>query len=195
MEMIRCPWCKGDGIYRAYHDEEWAVPLKDDISLFELLVLEGAQAGLSWKTILHKRPAYRLAFDAMNPEKIALYTDSDIVRLMQNEGIVRNRLKIISAINNAQKFLSFEERRLPFSNWLWNWVSGEQIVNYYKSVDEIPRSTDISNKISDALKKKGFTFVGPAIIYAFMQSAGLVNDHLVDCFRHPSQCKIAVTYA
>ncbi|MDR2149590.1 MAG: DNA-3-methyladenine glycosylase I [Spirochaetaceae bacterium] len=186
MELIRCPWCIGDYEYTRYHDEEWGIALKDNLALFELLVLEEAQAGLSWKTILHRRAAYRQVFDAMNPEKIARYTNADITRLMRDTRIIRNRRKIIAAINNAQKFLAFAEGPVSFSDWLWNWVNGEQIVNHYRTVTEIPASTSLSEQISAALKKRGFTFIGPTIIYAFMQAAGLVNDHLVDCFRHPS---------
>jgi DNA-3-methyladenine glycosylase I len=189
MALIRCPWCAGDAEYTRYHDEEWGIELKDDRALFELLVLEGAQAGLSWKTVLHKREAYRLAFDGMNPEKIALYTESDTMRLMQDAGIIRNRLKIGAAVNNAKRFLAFEEGPLSFSQWLWDWVDGVQIVNHYRAVEEIPSSTELSKKISQALKKEGFSFIGPTIVYAFMQSAGLVNDHLVDCFRHPAMFK------
>jgi DNA-3-methyladenine glycosylase I len=185
MEKIRCPWCLSDDIYIKYHDKEWGRPLKNSRKLFEFLILDGAQAGLSWLTILKRREGYRAAFDGMDPECMARYNDKDILRFMQDIRIIRNRRKIKSAIENAQAYLRMMEGPVSFSKWLWNWVDGEPIVNHFKTLSEIPASTDLSEKISKELKALGFTFVGPTIIYAFLQASGLVNDHLVDCFRHP----------
>ncbi|QQO10186.1 DNA-3-methyladenine glycosylase I [Breznakiella homolactica] len=185
MELIRCPWCGTDPDYIKYHDREWGNPLKNNKKLFELLILEGAQAGLSWITILKRREGYRRAFDGMDPEKIARYTEKDVARLMEDSGIIRNRRKIQSAIENARVYLTMMEGPGSFSKWLWNWVDGVPIINRYKTMEEIPASTELSERISRELKKKGFSFVGPTIIYAYMQSAGLVNDHLTDCHRHP----------
>ena len=183
-EKIRCPWCLGDADYTRYHDHEWGVPLKNSRKLFEFLVLDGAQAGLSWLTILKRREGYRLAFDGFDPEKIASYGEKDIDRLLNDERIIRNRLKINSAIENARAYLNMEDSGEKFGKWLWNWVDGQPIVNHWKTMEEIPTATELSEKISRELKKKGFSFVGPTIIYAFIQAAGLVNDHLVDCYRH-----------
>jgi DNA-3-methyladenine glycosylase I len=185
MERNRCPWCHGDEDYMRYHDKEWGNPLKNNQKLFELLILEGAQAGLSWITILKRREGYREAFDHFDAEKIAAYTDKDIERLMLNPGIIRNRRKITSTIENAQAYLNMMESKQTFSKWLWNWVDGKPIVNHFSSMDEVPAFTELSENISKDLKKRGFSFVGPTIIYAYMQSAGLVNDHLISCFRHP----------
>ena len=179
----------GDDIYTKYHDEEWGVPLKDDIKLFTALILDGAQAGLSWITILKRRDAYIEAFDKMNPEKIACYGEKDIERLMGDSGIIRNRRKIISAVENAKAYIAMTEEAGTFSSWLWDWVDGKPIINHYKAPKEVPPYTELSEKISKELKKRGFTFVGPTIIYAFMQACGLVNDHLVSCFRHKELCK------
>ena len=180
---IRCPWCLADPDYTRYHDREWGVPLKNSQKLFEFLVLDGAQAGLSWLTILKRREGYRLAFDGFDPEKIARYGAKDIARLMKDERIIRNKLKINSAIENAKAYCRMEEEGKNLSKWLWNWVDGKPIVNHWKTIAEIPSSTGLSENISRELKKKGFGFVGPTIIYAFLQAAGFVNDHLVDCFR------------
>jgi DNA-3-methyladenine glycosylase I len=179
----RCPWCLNDADYMRYHDREWGVPLKNSRKLFEFLVLDGAQAGLSWLTILKRREGYRLAFDGFDPEKIANYGERDITRLLSDNRIIRNKLKINSAIENARTYLKMEDSGEKFGKWLWNWVDGQPIVNHWKTLKEIPTSTELSEKISRELKKKGFSFVGPTIIYAFIQAAGLVNDHLVDCFR------------
>jgi DNA-3-methyladenine glycosylase I len=184
-ELIRCPWCGEDGIYVAYHDQEWGQPLKDNQRLFEALILDGAQAGLSWITILKRRAAYRAAFDGMNPEKIARYGEKDMARLMGNPGIIRNKRKILSAIENARCYLTMMEGPVSFSQWLWNWVEGEPIIHHFKTPGEVPAVTDLSSKISKELKSRGFSFVGPTIIYAYMQAVGMVNDHLVSCFRHP----------
>ena len=182
-EKIRCPWCLGDPDYLRYHDREWGVPLKNSRKLFEFLVLDGAQAGLSWLTILKRRESYRKAFDDFDIEKIARYGDKDITRLLGDTGIIRNKLKICSTIGNARAYCKMEEAGENFGKWLWNWVDGKPVVNHWKTLDEIPASTKLSEDISRELKKKGFSFVGPTIIYAFIQAAGLVNDHLVDCFR------------
>ncbi|MDR1211110.1 MAG: DNA-3-methyladenine glycosylase I [Spirochaetaceae bacterium] len=184
MEKKRCPWCLGDDDYTRYHDHEWGKPLKNSQKLFELLILEGAQAGLSWLTILKRREGYRRAFGGFDPERIARYTEKDVTRLLTDQGIVRNRRKVESAIGNARAFLKIEET-LSFSAWLWNWVDGKPRINHFKSMKQIPSSTELSARISGELKKQGFSFIGPTIVYAYMQSAGLVNDHLVSCFRHP----------
>ena len=183
-DKIRCPWCLADADYIRYHDREWGVPLKNSRKLFEFLILDGAQAGLSWLTILKRREGYRLAFDSFDPEKMARYGEKDIARLLKDERIIRNRLKISSAIGNARAYCEMREAGEDFSKWLWNWVDGKPIVNHWKTLAEIPASTELSRDISRELKKKGFTFVGPTIIYAFIQAAGLVNDHLIDCFRY-----------
>jgi DNA-3-methyladenine glycosylase I len=165
------------------HDKDWGVPLKNSKKLFEFLILDGAQAGLSWLTILKRREAYRLAFDGFDPEKMARYGEKEITRLLLDEQIIRNRLKIRSAIENAKAYCKMEASGENFGKWLWNWVGGKPIVNHWKTLAEIPASTELSEKISRELKKKGFSFVGPTIIYAFIQAAGLVNDHLVNCYR------------
>jgi DNA-3-methyladenine glycosylase I len=184
-EKPRCPWCLGDEDYIKYHDREWGKPLKNNQKLFEFLILDGAQAGLSWLTILKRREGYRAAFDGLDPEKMARYGDRDITRLMGDSRIIRNRRKIGSAIENARAYLAMMEGPVSFSQWLWNWVDGEPVINRFKTLQEIPASTPLSGRISGELKKKGFSFVGPTIIYAYLQAAGLVNDHLVGCFRHP----------
>ncbi|MDR2900975.1 MAG: DNA-3-methyladenine glycosylase I [Treponema sp.] len=186
MEIMRCPWCHNDEEYTRYHDKEWGSPLRNNQKLFELLILEGAQAGLSWITILKRRENYRQAFDHFDAEKIAAYTDRDVERLMLDSGIIRNRRKIVSTIENAKAYLNMMEGKQSFSKWLWDYVDGEPRVNYFSSMDEVPAYTELSERISKDLKQRGFSFVGPTIVYAYMQSAGLVNDHLVNCFRHPS---------
>ncbi|MDR3343557.1 MAG: DNA-3-methyladenine glycosylase I [Treponema sp.] len=185
MEPNRCPWCLGDASYITYHDKEWGKPLKNNQKLFEALILDGAQAGLSWLTILKRREGYREAFDGMDPEKIARYTDKDIERLMGDSRIIRNHRKIRSAIENAQAYCTMMAGAGSFSTWLWNWVEGKPRINRFKTLAEVPTSTELSEKISKELKKKGFSFVGPTIIYAYMQAVGMVNDHLTDCFKHP----------
>lgn len=181
----RCTWPGSDPLYLAYHDKEWGVPLKDDRALFEMLQLEGAQAGLSWITILRKREAYRRAFDGFDPAKIARYTPAKIEKLMQDEGIVRNRLKIGGVVASARAYLAMQEEGLSFSKYLWGFVGGKQIVNHIKPGAPIPAETDVSRALSKDLKKRGFKFVGPTIVYAFMQAVGMVNDHLTTCYRHP----------
>ncbi|MDR2516992.1 MAG: DNA-3-methyladenine glycosylase I [Spirochaetaceae bacterium] len=188
---VRCPWCLGDQVYMDYHDREWGRPVKDGRKLFEFLVLEGAQAGLSWITILRRREGYRAAFDGFDPEKMARYGERDIARLLKDERIIRNRLKIISAISNARAFLRFEAGPIPFSRWLWSQTGGKPVVNRFKTPAELPAATPLAERISKDLKKSGFTFVGPVIVYSLLQATGLVNDHLTDCFCHPDNRKKA----
>lgn len=181
--MKRCDWAKND-LAIHYHDTEWGVPLHDDRKLFEFLILEGAQAGLSWDTILRKRENYRKAFDDFDAEKIARYDENKCAELLQNEGIIRNRLKIASAVRNAEHYLEIVEKEGGFDEYIWSFVDGKPIVNAWENYKQIPVSTEISDKLSKDLKKRGFNFVGSTIIYAFMQACGLVNDHLVSCFRY-----------
>ncbi|MDR2404002.1 MAG: DNA-3-methyladenine glycosylase I [Spirochaetaceae bacterium] len=185
MERIRCPWCLGDADYIKYHDTEWGRPVKSSQKFFEFLILEGAQAGLSWLTILKRREGYRAAFDNMQADKIARYGERDVERLLEDSRIIRNKRKILSAIQNARAYLKIMEGPVSFSQWLRNWVDGEPIVNHFKTMKELPASTELSEKMSKELKRLGFSFVGPTIVYAFMQATGIVNDHLVDCYRHP----------
>jgi len=182
--VIRCSWCGDDPLYQSYHDREWGVPLHDDHRLFEMLILEGAQAGLSWITILRKREAYRAAFDDFDPAKIARYRQARIEKLLRNPGIVRNRLKIEGAIKNAKAYLKILEEVGGFDAFLWQFVEGKPITSMRKSIKEVPASTPESDAMSKALKKRGFTFVGSTICYAFMQAVGMVNDHTTDCFRY-----------
>jgi len=183
-EIIRCGWAGADDLYIQYHDKEWGVPLHNDRRLFEMLVLEGAQAGLSWITILRKRKAYRKAFDNFTPEKIARYTDSRIAELLANPGIVRNRAKINAAVENARAFLMVQEEFGSFDYYVWSFVDGNPIVNKWKRLKQIPAETRQSQAMSKDLKRRGFRFVGPTICYAFMQAVGMVNDHTTDCFRY-----------
>ncbi len=182
--MIRCDWSTSDPQYISYHDEDWGVPIHDDRLLFEMLILEGAQAGLSWITILKKRENYKAAFDDFDCELIANYTDDDVNRLLANSGIVRNRLKIHSAIKNAKATLRLREEFGTLDSYLWSFVGGKPIQNSFSSMSEIPATSEISDKMSKDMKKRGFNFVGSTIIYAFMQSTGMVNDHMIDCFRY-----------
>lgn len=185
MEHIhRCPWPGNNQLMQQYHDTEWGVPLHDDRKLFEFIILDGAQAGLTWQTILNKREGYRKAFDGFEAEKIVRYTDKDIERLMNNSGIIRNRLKINSAIINAQKFLEIQEKYGSFDSYIWKFTDGATIKNRFRTLSEIPATSPESDAMSKELKKLGFKFVGSTICYAFMQAAGMVNDHLVDCFRY-----------
>jgi DNA-3-methyladenine glycosylase I len=187
----RCGWVpEGDPIYVAYHDEEWGVPSHDDRHLFELLVLEGAQAGLSWSTILRKREGYRRAFARFDAQTVARFGERDIERLLGDAGIVRNRLKIESAIANARATLAAREELGSLDALLWSFVGGEPLVNAWRSLGEIPAETEESRAMSKELKRRGFRFVGPTICYAFMQAAGLVNDHVVDCFRHEALASV-----
>ena len=180
----RCTWCGNDPQYVAYHDKDWGVPVYDDRLLFEMLILEGAQAGLSWLTILQKRGNYQKAFHDFDAARIARYDQQEIDRLMQDAGIVRNRLKIEAAVKNARGFLQVREEFSSFSDYLWRYVDGKQIVNEWKKLSDIPTHTKISNQLSKDLKKRGFNFIGPTICYAYMQSIGMVNDHTTDCFRY-----------
>jgi DNA-3-methyladenine glycosylase I len=181
-ELKRCQWCGNDPLYIYYHDQEWGRPVFDDPTLFEFLILEGFQAGLSWITILRKRENFRKAFDHFDFNKIARYTGKDFDRLMGNEGIIRNRSKIRAAISNAQTFLRVREEFGSFGKYIWDFVDGTPIINNFKRLEEIPASTPLSDKISKDLKKRGFKFVGSTIVYAHMQATGMVNDHVTDCF-------------
>ncbi|HWA00526.1 MAG TPA: DNA-3-methyladenine glycosylase I [Caulobacterales bacterium] len=181
----RCNWPGVDPLYLDYHDREWGVPEKDDRALFEMLMLEGAQAGLSWITILRKRENYRRAFDGFDPEKIARYTPKKIERLMADEGIVRNRAKIEGVVLSARAWLVMRDAGEGFSAHLWAYVDGKPIINHLRLKDRAPAETELSRRISKDLKARGFKFVGPTIVYAFMQAVGMVNDHAVTCFRHP----------
>jgi DNA-3-methyladenine glycosylase I len=178
--LCRCNWCGNDPLYVAYHDTEWGVPEYDSRALFEKLLLDGFQAGLSWITILRKRDNFRSAFDGFDPGKMALYTPEKRAELMQDAGIVRNRLKIEASVTNAQAYLAIPD----FSTYLWDFVDGRPVQNTIRSMSEIPAKTPMAEKMSKDLQKRGFRFVGPTIVYAFMQACGLVNDHLVDCHRH-----------
>lgn len=187
--MQRCPWCEGFDLYRHYHDTEWGVPLRDDRALFELINLEGAQAGLSWSTVLKKRESYRIAFDQFDPEKMARYEERKVAELMANPGIVRNRLKVASTIRNAQAFLSLQDKGQGFGHFVWQFVYGQTQQYQRRNMSEVPAHTAESDAMSQALKKAGFKFVGSTICYAFMQASGMVNDHLVSCYRHAALAK------
>lgn len=183
-EKVRCPWKGiGDAEYQRYHDEEWGVPMTDDRALFEKLTLEGFQAGLSWLTILRKRENFRKAFHDFEAERIVRFKAPDVERLMKDEGIIRNRAKIEAAISNAQAFLKLT-KRTPFSNFVWSFVDGRPIINARSTFKDVPPATETSKALSKALKSEGFRFVGPTTVHAFMQSTGMVNDHLVSCWRH-----------
>ena len=182
--MERCPWCEGFDQYRRYHDEEWGVPVLDDQALFELLILEGAQAGLSWSTVLKKRESYRLAFDQFDPEQIAGYGEQKIAELMGNPGIIRNRLKIAATIGNAKAYLALQDSGQSFAGFLWGFVEHKPIHNARRTMADVPARTAESDAMSKALLQSGFKFVGSTICYALMQASGMVNDHLVSCHRH-----------
>ncbi|MBO8165814.1 MAG: DNA-3-methyladenine glycosylase I [Thermotogae bacterium] len=184
MERTRCPWAGTDPLYVKYHDEEWGVPVHSDRIHFEFLILEGAQAGLSWATILKRREGYRKAFSGFDPGLVADYDNEKIEELLKNSGIIRNKRKILSAINNARAFLEVQKEFGSFDSYIWSFVGGNPIVNQWKSLEEVPAYTELSIALSKDLKKRGFSFVGPTITYAHMQAVGLVNDHLVSCFRH-----------
>ncbi|MGZ3772691.1 MAG: DNA-3-methyladenine glycosylase I [Pseudobdellovibrionaceae bacterium] len=183
-DKVRCDWCLSDPIYIKYHDEEWGIPVHDDKKLFEFLILEGAQAGLSWLTILKRRAGYKKAFANFNAEKVARFTQRDVERLLKFEGIIRNRAKIESAITNAQAFLDIQEEFGSFDEYSWRFVGGKTIVNKRRSLKDIPSTSKESDAFSKDLKQRGFKFVGSTIIYAHMQAVGMVNDHLVSCFRY-----------
>jgi DNA-3-methyladenine glycosylase I len=182
--MTRCQWAGTDPLYVAYHDEEWGVPIHDDRTLFEFLILEGAQAGLSWSTILKKRDNYRRAFDHFDPRLVAAYDETKVAQLLADPGIVRNRAKIAAAIDNARAFLAIQDEFGSFDAYVWQFVGGRPLQNAWQSLFEIPAETAESRALSKDLKRRGFRFVGPTIAYAFMQATGLVNDHVVTCFRY-----------
>lgn len=188
--LVRCPWPKDDPLYVAYHDTEWGVPEYDDRALFEKLILDGFQAGLSWITILRKRDNFRKAFDDFDPEKIARYTPRKVEKLMQDAGIVRNRLKIEGTVRSAQSWLYIMEKGGGFSNLLWDRLDGRPKINTFKTLKGVPAETPLSQAISKDLASRGFKFVGPTIVYAFMQAVGMVNDHLVTCHRHEECAKL-----
>ena len=187
----RCSWCGSDALYTAYHDNEWGVPNFDDASLFEFLLLEGAQAGLSWITVLKKRVGYRRAFDGFNAEKIARYGKRDINRLLNDSSIIRNRLKIESAVTNAQAYLDIKDRHDAFAGYVWRFVDGRPVQNRFRSLKKVPASTAVSDAMSKQLKKDGFRFVGSTICYAYMQATGMVNDHMVSCHRYFACARLA----
>jgi len=184
-DPVRCPWCGSDPLYTAYHDSEWGVPVHDDRTWFEFLTLEGAQAGLSWLTILRKRENYRRAFDGFDVQKVARYTPARIAKLLQDEGIVRNRLKVESTVSNAKAFIAVQKEFGSFDAYMWQFVDGKPVINRPKTLADVPASTPLSDRISKDMKKRGFRFVGSTIVYAHLQATGVVNDHLVGCHRHP----------
>ncbi len=186
----RCEWAGEEEQMRDYHDKEWGVPVHDDRELFELLILEGAQAGLSWATILKRREGYRKAFANFNVNKVAQFTEEDFDRLIEDKGIVRNKLKVKSAINNARRFIEVQKEFGTFNEFIWSFIDYKPINNQFKSLSEIPASTPLSEKISKDLKKRGFNFIGPTICYAYMQSIGMVNDHIVSCFCYNTISKL-----
>jgi len=184
MGKLRCDWCIGNPLYEQYHDEEWGVPVFDDNTLFEFLILETFQAGLSWITVLRKRENFRAAFDNFDYKKVAKYNQDKIDTLLENAGIIRNRLKIKATITNAQAFMAIQKEFGSFNKYIWKFTDGKPIKNTFKSMSEIPANTNLSDTISKDLKKRGFKFVGTTVIYAHMQATGMVNDHKVDCFRY-----------
>jgi DNA-3-methyladenine glycosylase I len=183
-DMKRCPWCTADPLYIKYHDEEWGRPLKDDQMLFEFLVLESMQAGLSWLTILKKREKFRKAFANFEISKVAVFDENKVKELLDNPAIIRNKLKINAAINNAKKVLEIQAEYGSFSQYIWSFVNHQPITNSFSDMSQVPASTPLSDEIAKALKKRGFKFIGTTIIYAFMQAVGMVNDHLTDCYRY-----------
>ncbi len=190
-EIQRCGWCGTDELYVAYHDEEWGVPVFDDRTLFEFLILEGAQAGLSWSTILNKREGYRRLYDSFDAVKVAGYGDAKRTELLTDPAVVRNRAKVAASITNAQAFLETQAEFGSFSDYIWRFTDGKPIQNAWKTLANIPAKTSLAETISKDLKERGFKFVGPTIVYAHMQATGMVNDHLVGCFRHPEVAALA----
>ena len=182
MEKIRCSWCEKDDLYRAYHDNEWGKPIYNDETIFEFLVLESFQAGLSWYTILKKRENFKEAFDDFDYNKIAAYSDEKAEELMQNSGIIRNRLKILATVNNAKRFMEVQEEFGTFSEYIWSFVNGKPIINHPQTLKDVPATSEISDALAKDLKKRGFKFLGSTVVYAHMQATGMVNDHLVDCW-------------
>lgn len=183
-KKIRCPWCLGNEIYEEYHDKEWGVPVHDDRVHFEFLILEGAQAGLNWLTILKKRENYRVAYEEFDPKKVAKFDEDKIEELLNNSGIVRNKLKVRSSVNNAKLFLQIQQEFGSFDKYIWNFVNYKPVVNIFKNIKELPATSELSDRVSKDLKNRGFKFVGSTIIYAHLQATGIINDHLVDCFRY-----------
>lgn len=184
IEKIRCPWPSNDSLMIKYHDKEWGVPLHNDKKLFEFLALEGFQAGLSWRTVMHKRENFRKAFDNFDFNKVAKYDKRKINSLLKDAGIIRNKMKIEATVNNAKAFLNVRKEFGTFNKYIWSFINNKPIVNKFKSLKELPAKTDLSDKISDDLKQRGFKFVGSTIVYAHMQATGMVNDHLTNCFRY-----------
>ena len=182
--LSRCGWCHGDSLYEQYHDQEWGVPLHDDQRLFEFLCLEGAQAGLAWITVLRKRTSYRELFDLFDIATVANYSDKKLEQLLSNPAIIRNRLKVYSARNNAKAVMAIQNEFGSLNDFLWRYVNHQPIQNHYARLEDLPAETELSRQLSKELKKRGFNFVGPTIMYAFMQATGMVNDHLVSCYRH-----------
>lgn len=180
-ELIRCSWCEKDDLYRKYHDQEWGKPVFDDATIFEFLILESFQAGLSWHTILKKRENFKLALDNYDYQKIAEYSEDKVEELMQNAGIVRNRLKILATINNAKKFMEVRKEFGSFSKYIWGFVDGKPIDNQFEDLKNVPATTEISDALAKDLKKRGFKFMGSTVVYAHMQATGMVNDHILDC--------------
>jgi DNA-3-methyladenine glycosylase I len=183
-ELIRCEWSVSDPVYIEYHDREWGVPVRDDRRQFEFLVLESAQAGLSWLTILKRREGYARLYEGFDPEKVARFDEARMQTMLRDTGIIRNRKKIEASINNAQRFLELQEQYGSFCNYIWGFTDGKQVVNHFKAMSDIPATTLLSDTIAKELKHRGFQFLGSTIMYAHLQATGLVNDHLVDCFRH-----------
>jgi DNA-3-methyladenine glycosylase I len=184
MILNRCSWCGNDELYLKYHDEEWGVPVHDDNKHFEFLVLESAQAGLSWMTILRKRENYRKAYDGFDPIKVAQYDENKISELLQNPGIIRNRRKIESSINNARCFLKIQKEFGSFDNYIWSFVNNKPVKNHWTDISQVPANSELSDKISKDLKARGFRFLGSTIVYSHLQAAGLINDHLISCFKY-----------
>jgi DNA-3-methyladenine glycosylase I len=184
LNLERCPWCGNDELYIKYHDEEWGVPVHDDRKHFEFLVLESAQAGLSWLTVLKKRENYRKAYDNFDAVKVAHYDENKINELMQNDGIIRNKKKIEASVNNAKYFLEIQREFGSFDNYIWRFVDDKPIVNNWSDISEVPATSELSNRVSKDLKSRGFKFLGSTIIYAHLQATGIINDHLTICFRH-----------
>jgi len=182
--MNKCSWCEKEDIYINYHDKEWGVPIFNDQKQFEFIILESAQAGLSWLTILKRRENYRNAYDNFDPEKVAQYDSEKLEELMNNAGIIRNRKKIEASINNAQRFLEIQQEFSSFSNYIWSFVNNEPIINKFASISEVPATTELSDTISKDLKKRGFKFMGSTIVYAHLQAVGIINDHITSCFRY-----------
>ncbi|MDH3225620.1 MAG: DNA-3-methyladenine glycosylase I [Thermoleophilia bacterium] len=185
MNDSRCGWCIDNELMRDYHDTEWGVPLHDDRKLFEFLILEAAQSGLSWQLILNRREGYRAAYEGFNPDRVAGYGEADAKRLLVDRGIIRNRAKIAASITNVQSFLEVQEQFGSFASYMWGFVDGAPIQNAWRAMDQIPAETPLSRKIAKDLKARAFRFIGPIVVYSHMQATGMVNDHLVDCFRYP----------